>query len=189
MIRQSYLRLRAYSIRRFACPILLGLSLFGCASTSNEATSAHFSAHGEQPSCESLETLFSKSNNNFESIRMRPSYQNKITLWDTKLQLIPNSCEIWQWSDKYSYVCSKTYPDQQTAHDAYEQGQTLINQCLGSNQTQWYEKQNVLDGKGEETLYLFNNRVRGSLKKLKVQGLFKDTWSVYFWIDSPSLLE
>ncbi|MGB0360155.1 MAG: hypothetical protein ACPGEF_01915, partial [Endozoicomonas sp.] len=92
--------------------------------------------------CQALSTLFNESNHNFELIRYRPSYKDKITLWESHYQLIDHSCEIWQWSNRYSYVCSETYPDETTAHEAYERAQNLINQCESSNTAgYWYEKQ------------------------------------------------
>ncbi|MFK0571989.1 hypothetical protein [Endozoicomonas sp.] len=165
--------------------------LSGCSSINTKdstADSSVSSPKGEQADCQSLSTLFSKSNNNFETIRLRPSYKNKITLWDSRYQLIENSCQVWQWSDKYSYVCNKAYPDQETAHQVYQQAQAFINQCLGDNTEGWYEQQGVLDGRGEETQYLLEGQIRGSLRKMNSPGLFRDSWSVYFWMDSPSML-
>ncbi len=76
----------------------------------------------------------------------------------------------------------------QCINQAYELAQTFINQCLSENPGGWYERQGVLDGRGEETQYLLEEQVRGSLRKMNSPGLFKDSWSVYFWIDSPSML-
>ncbi len=168
----------------FLVALLSGCSAF----SSKESPLTGPSSEGVQLDCQSLSTLFSNSNNGFETIRIRPSYKNKITLWDSRYQLIENSCQIWQWSDKYSYVCNKAYPDQETAHQDYQQAQDFINQCLGENPGGWYEEQGVLEGRGEETQYLFEGQVRGSLRKQSTPGLFRDSWSVYFWIDSPSML-
>lgn len=163
--------------------------LSGCSSvTHNNSSTTDDASVVDQAGCQSLSTLFSKSDHGFESIRLRPSYNNKVTLWDSHFQLINDSCQIWQWADKYSYVCNKAYPDQEMAHQAYEQAQSFINQCLSDHPNGWYEQQGVLEGRGEETQYLFEGQVRGSLRKQSTPGLVKDSWSVYFWIDSPSML-
>ncbi len=169
--------------KQFIFLSFLAVLLSGCSSFSKkDVSSAGLSSEVDQTDCQSLSTLFNKSNNGFESIRLRPSYKNKITLWSSRYQLIANHCQIWQWADKYSYVCNKVYPDQETAHQAYELAQTFINQCLSENPGGWYERQGVLDGRGEETQYLLEEQVRGSLRKMNSPGLFKDSWSVYFWI-------
>ncbi|KEI73010.1 hypothetical protein [Endozoicomonas elysicola] len=175
--------------KQFVFMSFLMALLSGCSSlaTKDSSTTSPSSEAG-QADCQSLSTLFSKSNNNFESIRYRPSYKNKITLWESRYQLIENSCQVWQWGDKYSYVCNEAYPDQETAQQVYQQAQGFINQCLGENPSGWYEEQGVLEGRGEETQYLFEGQVRGSLRKQSTPGLFRDSWSVYFWIDSPSML-
>ncbi len=136
--------------------------------------------------CDALIKLYSNSNEAFEALRFNPSVKSKVTLWESSYQLINNRCQIWQWADKYSYVCNKTYPDQETAYQAYEEAQAHINECLSENPQNWYEQQNVLEGRAEETRYFMNNEERGFLKKIKVKGLLKDSWSVFLLIDSPA---
>ena len=83
----------------FLLALLSGCSSFNT-KDSPQAGSSVASQENAQANCQSLSTLFSKSNNGFETIRIRPSYKNKITLWDSRYQLIANRCQIWQWSDK-----------------------------------------------------------------------------------------
>ncbi len=183
---------KTVSGKQFVFMTFLVAMISGCSSLASKDSSTTGTSSKDQADCQSLSALFSKSNNNFESIRFRPSYKYKITLWESRYQLIENSCQIWQWGDKYSYVCNKAYPDQETAHQVYEQAQTFINQCLGEiphgGMNGWYEKQGLLEERGEETQYLLEDQVRGTLRKQGTPGLFKDSWSVYFWIDSTSLL-
>ncbi|WP_067584164.1 hypothetical protein [Endozoicomonas ascidiicola] len=169
----------------------LAVVLSGCSSIdTQDQYNSETPAVANKANCQSLATLFRESNYNFEQIRYNPSYKDKITLWKTRYQLIENSCQIWQWGDKYSYVCSATFPDRETAHEAYERAQALINQCESNETTDdWYEKQEMLEGRGEETQYLYHGNVRGALRKVNTSGLFKNSWSVYFFIDSPSLLK
>ena len=135
--------------------------------------------------CDSLIQLFSNNNEAFETLSFNPSVKRKVTLWESNYQLMNNRCQIWQWADKYSYACNKIYPDQESAHQSYEQIQAHINQCLGKNPQSWYEQQEFLQGREEETRYLLNKEERGFLKKIKINGLLKDNWSVYFLINSP----
>jgi|GEM_PF-1095225 len=139
--------------------------------------------------CQALTTLFSQSNDGFAELRQRPSYRYRVTLWESRYQLIDDSCQIWQWSDKYSYICSKVFPDQAIADQIYQQAQTHIAGCLSEGLDDWSQQQEEdVPGQGKQTQYLFGDQVRGALKVQNTPGLFRDSWSVYFWIDSPSML-
>lgn len=182
-----------YLGKRFAFVAFVVALISGCGSFAEKDSSTIMRVSSEtgQVDCQLISILFSKSNNGFESIRFRPSYESKVTLWDSRYQLIEDSCQIWQSADKYSYVCNKAYPDQETAYKSYEQVQTYINQCLGQHPEGWkgwYEKQGILEGREEETQYLFEDQLRGILRKQSTSGFFEGSWSVYFWINSPSML-
>lgn len=138
--------------------------------------------------CQALATLFSQSNGGFQDFRQRPSYRYRVTLWETDYQLLDDSCQIWQWSDKYSYVCSRVFPDQAIADQVYQQAQAHIARCLNENLLDWSQQQEDLPESGKQVQYLFGGQVRGALKAQNASGLFRDSWSVYFWIDSPPML-
>ena len=134
--------------------------------------------------CAQLEYIFANSSDGFKAIRSQPDYKNRMTLWKTSYQPLPVSCEIWQWSDRYSYVCSKVLPDKQSAMSIYDEANAIITQCSkGSSFVQRQEK--LPDEKGEKTEYLRNKQVRGSTRMVHTKGLFSDDWTVYVLISSP----
>ncbi|WP_422409477.1 MULTISPECIES: hypothetical protein [unclassified Endozoicomonas] len=133
--------------------------------------------------CQDLGQLFTKSQNGFSDIRKQPSFYNKITIWQTDYQPLNGGCEVWQWSNRYSYVCSRVLPDEQTAAQAFDEANRVIGQCLPKS---WAQKQVALpDNKGEKIQYSFNGQVRGSLEKVSTGGLFTHDWTVYLLISSP----
>ena len=138
--------------------------------------------------CQPLQDVFEKSMNGFQVIREKPQYHHKATLWQSRYQLIDNRCEIWQWSDKYSYICSKVMPDQETAETVYQKAAHYISQCLQSSPLDWKKAALALEGEEQEVQYSVNGRQRGSLKMVNSSGLFRDSWTVYFRVDSPNML-
>ena len=71
--------------------------------------------------CAQLNYVFENSSDGFRAIREQPGYHNKITIWQSAYQPLDSNCEIWQWSNRYSYVCSRVLPDEQTALNAIQQ--------------------------------------------------------------------
>ena len=138
--------------------------------------------------CQALATLFSQSHDGFQDLRQRPTYRYRVTLWETDYQLIDDSCQVWQWSDKYSYICSRVFPDQAIADQVYQQARAHIASCQGNALTDWSLQQGDLPEDGTQVQYIFGDQVRGALRAQKTTGLFRDSWSVYFWINSPPML-
>ncbi|WP_257291554.1 hypothetical protein [Endozoicomonas sp. ONNA1] len=133
--------------------------------------------------CQDLGHLFTKSRDGFSDIRKQPSFYNKITIWQTDYQPLNGGCEVWQWSNRYSYVCSRVLPDEQTATLAFDEANRIIGQCLPRS---WSQKEVTLpDQKGEKIQYSINGQVRGSLEKVSTGGLFSKDWTVYLLISSP----
>ena len=142
---------------------------------------AHFSTTDV---CEQMQYVFDNSGDGFKAIRTQPNYQNKITLWKSTYQPLPVNCEIWQWSNRYSYVCSQVFPEKQSAQSIYDEANKVIEQCIKNDQiVQRMEK--LPDDKGEKTTYLINNQSRGSTQLVHTKGLFSDDWTVYVLISSP----
>ncbi|MGI9282142.1 MAG: hypothetical protein ACR2PX_21275 [Endozoicomonas sp.] len=132
--------------------------------------------------CQDLGQIFTKSQDGFSDIRKQPSFYNKITIWQTDYQPLEGGCEIWQWSNRYSYVCSRVLPDEQTATHAFDEASRVISQCLPKS---WSQQQVALpDEKGEKIQYSINGQVRGSLEKVSTGGLFSKAWTVYLLISS-----
>lgn len=195
------------------------VALTGCALTEKETVKGTGDGTGERKvtaqstrasalardaaSCKQLEMIFNESGSGFQSLRQKPDYQKKVTFWQSRYQLIEGSCQIWQWSDKFSYVCSKVFPDQESAHGIYQDAGDFINQCLGDstveedrsgrsvsgNRSDWFIQQETLENRGEETRYMLGGEVRGSLRKVNTGGAFRDSWTVYFRVDSPAMLK
>ena len=165
---------------------LLAVVLCGCSSVGEKQVIVNAPLDmGQQ--CASLTEIFNKSLNGFRAIRKDPRYHNKVTRWNTRYHLINGSCDIWQWSDKYSYICSKAVPDNQMADNLYNDANRVINYCLNESRVPWQQKQTVLDSQGIESRYSIDGLMRGSLRKVNTSGIFKDSWTVYFRVDSPSM--
>ena len=174
-------------IKKIAAFGLMAGLLVGCSSVET-ALSGLNKPVTDAEACSALENVFLKSEDGFSSIREKPSYHNKITLWKSRYQMIEGSCEIWQWSDKYSYVCSRVLPDEETAQKIYHDADQQIGRCLSGAKNEWQIKSQALpDNKGEVTEYLLNGAVRGSLKKVRTGGVFSSDWTVYLLVDSPKM--
>ncbi|WP_152558511.1 hypothetical protein [Endozoicomonas numazuensis] len=158
----------------------------GCASHSarnSDEVMTHKPVIDQTKVCQDLGQIFTKSQNGFTDIRKQPSFYNKITLWQTDYQPLDGGCEIWQWSNRYSYVCSRVLPDEQTATHVFDEASRVIGQCLPKS---WSQQQVALpDQKGEKIQYAINGQVRGSLEKVSTGGLFSKAWTVYLLISSP----
>lgn len=162
---------------------IAGLVLGGCTSQAPRPSQPEKAALTQQQVCSELKTLFIESQNGFRDIRQKPEFHNKITLWQTTHQPLNGHCEIWQWSNRYSYVCSRVVPDQQAATDIFDASSHRIQKCLPDD---WQSRRVVLpDSKGEKIEYLRNGQVRGSFQKVKSEGLFASDWTIYVLISSP----
>ena len=176
--------------KSFFCVIVVSfLMVSGCSNISKQhKANATLKNNNDESVCQQLQDLFDKSIDGFRSIREQPNYLNKATLWKSRYQLIADSCEIWQWSDKYSYVCSRVMPDKDSADVVYQQVLESIDKCMNSTTSQWQKQQISLDHKGQETRYNLNSKQRGSLKVVDTGGVFQDSWTVYFRVDSPDMI-
>ena len=166
--------------------LVVAILLSGCVAKEQKQAEPVQSIDLEQQ-CHSLTEIFNKSLNGFRSIREDPRYHNKVTHWKTRYHLIDGSCDIWQWSDKYSYICSKSVPDKQMAENLYNDASRVISYCLNKNHIPWEQKQAVLDNQSIESRYSIEGLMRGSLRKVNTGGLFRDSWTVYFRVDSPTM--
>ncbi|MGI9274982.1 MAG: hypothetical protein ACR2PT_09065 [Endozoicomonas sp.] len=162
--------------------LLLSSVLAGCASQ-KPVTSISSDPAPTGDVCAQLSYVFESSADGFRAIREQATYHNKITIWQSAYQPLGNKCEIWQWSNRYSYVCSRVLPDEQTALNAYNQVIETIDQCLDKT---WQQRPEPLpENKGEQTQYLLNGQVRGSVQRVNTKGLFAKDWTVYVLINSP----
>ena len=166
--------------------LAMTILLAGCSVKEQKQPNHTHSIDFEQH-CQDLSEIFNKSLNGFRAIREDPRYHNKVTHWQTRYHLIDGRCDIWQWSDKYSYICSKAVPDKQMADSLYNDASRVINYCLNKNRVPWRQKQAVLDNQGVESRYSIDGLLRGSLRKVNTGGIFRDSWTVYFRVDSPEL--
>ena len=175
-----------YALNRISVFLVFSGLLAGCSSAPvNDPIPTKAEEVDIERQCDSLTEIFNKSLNGFRSIREDPRYHNKVTHWQTRYHLIGSSCDIWQWSDKYSYICSRSVPDREMADNLYNDASRVISHCLDRNPIPWEQRQAVLDNQGTETRYSIDGLLRGSLRKVNTGGLFRDSWTVYFRIDSP----
>ena len=164
--------------------LLLPALLTGCASHLEKERQQLAQQSHQQDVCGQLNYVFNNSSNGFRAIRSQPNFQNKITLWKSTYQPLETNCEIWQWSNRYSFVCSKILPDAQSARAIYDETNATIRQCIkADNVATWHEP--LPDNKGEKTEYRVNGQARGSTEMVNTKGLFSDDWTVYVLISSP----
>lgn len=164
-----------------AFPVVL---LTGCAAQLEKEARLAAQQPDQQDVCGQINYVLNNSSNGFKAIRTQPNFLNKITLWKSTYQPLQVSCEIWQWASRYSFVCSKVLPDQQSARAIYDETNTVIQQCIKSDQAET-QLEELPDGKGERTQYLLNGQNRGSTLLVNTRGLFSDDWTVYVLISSP----
>ena len=161
----------------------------GCASHLDKEAQLTAQQPDQADVCGQLNYVFNNSENGFQAIRTQPSFKNKITLWKSTYQPLQTSCEIWQWSNRYSFVCSKVLPDAQSARTIYDETNATIQQCIKPENVSFRMEKlpDSNDGKtkGEKTEYLFNGQIRGSTQLVNTSGLFSDDWTVYVLISSP----
>ena len=158
--------------------------LTGCASHLEKERQLIADQPDQLDVCGQINYVFDNSSNGFRDIRSQPNFQNKITLWKSTYQPLKTSCEIWQWSNRYSFVCSKVLPNAQSAQAIYDETNTTIQQCIKAASVETRHEQ-LPDNKGEKTEYLLNGQVRGSTQLVNTNGLFSDDWTVYVLISSP----
>ena len=170
------------------CLVLAGL-LAGCSTPSakQKLPVTPIAEASIDQQCDQLGEIFNKSINGFRSIREQPRYHNKVTHWQTRYHLINNSCDIWQWSDKYSYICSEVVHDKEMADSLFNEASRIINYCLNESHIRWQQQQMVLEKQGTETQYSIDGLLRGTLRKVNTSGMFQDSWTIYFRVDSPEL--
>lgn len=159
--------------------------LTGCASHLEKERHLIAQQPDQQDVCGQLNYVFDNSSNGFRAIRSQPNFQNKITLWKSTYQPLKTNCEIWQWSHRYSFVCSKVLPDAESAQAIYDETNTTIQQCVKSGNIA-LQREKLPDNKGEKTEYLLDGQVRGSTQLVNTKGLFSDDWTVYVLISSPA---
>ncbi|AMO54622.1 hypothetical protein GZ77_24565 [Endozoicomonas montiporae] len=180
--------IRSISGSTLILAILAGF-LTGCASHLEKEVQLAAKQPDQTDVCGQLNYVFDNSSNGFQAIRTQPDFQNKITLWKSTYQPLQAHCEIWQWANRYSFVCSKVLPDAQSARAIYDETNATIQQCVKpenvATRTEKLPDSNGQKTKGEKTEYLLNGQVRGSSQMVNTKGLFSDDWTVYVLISSP----
>lgn len=168
----------------YSTPFILSFLLTGCAAQLERETQIAQQQPDSQDVCGQINYLFNNSSDGFKSIRSQPDFQNKITLWKSTYQPLKTNCEIWQWSNRYSFVCSKVLPNEQLAKAIYDETNQTIEQCIKAGGVTTHQV-NLPDEKGVKTEYHFRDQVRGSTQRVNTKGLFSDDWTVYVLISSP----
>ncbi|CAH0991639.1 hypothetical protein SIN8267_01748 [Sinobacterium norvegicum] len=137
--------------------------------------------------CEGIEEVISQYQHGFEDIRGTGQDYKKLTIYDTNYQIVSNACSIWVWNDgQSSYSCSKMYPSEQSASNAYQTLNSRIEQCLG-NDWQQTTQARTLAKSGEVTRYK-NDSVKAKIGAhlIKTDAVIKDEWGVYLFIGSDN---
>lgn len=137
--------------------------------------------------CEGIEEVISQYQHGFKDIRGTGRDYKKLTIYDTSYQIVSNACSIWVWNDgQSSYSCSKMYPSEQSASNAYQTLKGRIEQCLGDG-WQHSTQARTLAESGEVTRYN-NDNVNASIGAhlVKTNAVIKDEWGVYLFIGSDN---
>lgn len=140
-------------------------------------------ASSVEENCSKIKTLVSSYNQGFSDIRVAEFSNKLMTIWQTDYHLVGKGCEIWGWSGgKIDYLCSKTFPTEETAHERYQEVKLNLQACLvGWQVTQ--RKRSSSDGKrvefqkGEALPVV-------TLQTVNTKGLFKSEWTDYIFIGS-----
>jgi hypothetical protein len=162
--------------RKLILPTLIACCISGCAGDPQKPPPA-----ASDP-CATIGQILESYQTDFSDIRGQRRSLNRIDIWSSKLQLVGNSCEIWEWQGgKYNYVCNYTAPDEATARSTYQQAATNIGACASA---QWQRAESsTQQAGGEQTLWRHQDVAAVvDLKLVPTRGISKPRWAVYLLI-------
>jgi hypothetical protein len=136
-----------------------------------------------EENCAKIKTLVTSYNKGFGDIRGAQFPNKLMTIWETDFHLVGKGCEIWGWSGgKVDYVCSKTFPTEDSAHARYQDVKRNLQTCLAG----WGISQGKTSA-GEGMRVEFQNGTALpiiTLQSVNTKGLFKSEWTDYIFIGS-----
>lgn len=136
--------------------------------------------------CDIVSSLISEHKKGFASLRGSRADTQYAVIWKAKYNAVGDSCEIWQsGKGNTHYVCTRSAPTKQVADDYYSKAREKGQSCLG-NEWSASEAPRKL-GDGTKTTFSkegLNTVVE--IHEIKVEGVFKDQWSIYYIVGEPS---
>lgn len=132
--------------------------------------------------CSEVNKLINQHQQGFDQQKGRLLVSNRMDIWQAKLHLVGNDCEIWRWSDgKLAYMCSQVLPEESAALEKYNRAIEFTRQCLGNT----WKEESIERQHGRSFRAIFSQAgsiTSASVHRIKTEGLFKSEWTVYFFI-------
>lgn len=162
---------------QFISVIIAMLFLAGCNNTKNDTA-----VLTPDELCVQVKELISQHGDGFKQLKGNLQVTKNMDIWDAKYHLVGKGCQIWRWSNgKQAYMCSLTVPDKSLAIEKQNKAIDFSRQCLGN---EWSaEKVDRNNGRAVGTVF---SKEKGntvaSIHRIKIKGLFKSEWTVYYFI-------
>ncbi|MYM62748.1 hypothetical protein [Pseudomaricurvus sp. HS19] len=165
-------------------PTLIALAgaalLSGCQSNLTDDTVASMST------CDKVSALISQHSSGFEQIRKNPRPGNRMTVWDVRYDMVGKNCQVWDWgNNQSSYMCNLSFPDQESAMEVYNKGKQTAATCLGDGWQLTEEPRKLANGV-RAVYHKAGSNTALAIHAIETKGVFKEEWSVYYFVGNPN---
>ncbi|MEE2730381.1 MAG: hypothetical protein VYA55_06130 [Pseudomonadota bacterium] len=158
-------------------------ALFGCTTTQETAMDSQVAA---MSNCEKIEALVQGHRHGFPQLKTTLSNAKIMQVWKARYHLVGDACQVWGWSaDKFSYVCSQTEPNQETAMDHYGKAKAVTRQCLGPEWVLTEGKRDMGDGVKAEFAKAGESAVI-TVVAASSPTVFHNEWKTYYFVGDPN---
>jgi hypothetical protein len=132
--------------------------------------------------CEKVNVLIASYSDGFQVLQGQRRSTRYGDMWIARYDVVGKGCEVWRLGDNSTYyVCNRIAPDQETAAHYYDEARELLHSCLGPD---WRETEAPRSANSAlKTVFATAaTKATFSVRAIKTEGLFKQQWSVYYWV-------
>ena len=132
--------------------------------------------------CDKVKALIAGYGDGFQVLQGQRRSTRYGDMWSARYDVVGKGCEIWRLGDNSTYyVCNRIAPDQETAAHYYDEARELLHSCLDQD---WRETEapRAANGNLKTVFATASTRATFSVRAIKTEGVFKQQWSVYYWV-------
>jgi hypothetical protein len=136
--------------------------------------------------CGIVKQLVAGHHNGFKELRGNHANTRYGDIWKAKYDVIGKDCEIWRSGNvKTHYVCTRSAPSKEVADDYYNEARQTLRECLDKDWSETDAPRKLATGV-KATFSRPGEQAAIEIHEIKVDGIFKDQWTIYYIVGEPT---
>lgn len=138
------------------------------------------------PICDVVQQLLEEHADGFKKLRGTHANTRYGDIWKAKYDVVGSGCEVWRiGKGNTHYVCTRSAPTKEVADDYYVQARETARNCLGKDWAEAEAPRKMAVGV-KTTFARPDEKAAVEIHEVKVDGLFKDQWTIYYIMGEPT---